>query len=57
MSHFLKAMLCFAGAALCVFIIFIEFTHGILGIGPIRVAKLWILVVILLLFGVRELRN
>lgn len=55
--HFLRGILFLIGALLCVLVIFVEFTHGILGIGPIRVAKLWLLVAILGVLAIREFRS
>ncbi|MFD1671393.1 hypothetical protein ACFQ5M_04720 [Agrilactobacillus yilanensis] len=55
--HFLRGILFLVGALLCVLIIFIEFTHGILGIGPIRVMKLWLLVAIFLVLALQSFRG
>ncbi|MCD2255584.1 hypothetical protein ACNAN0_00580 [Agrilactobacillus fermenti] len=54
-QHFLRGILLLIGAALSAFVIFLEFSHGIFGIGPVRVAKLGILVFILAALGLRDL--
>ncbi|GAF38773.1 hypothetical protein FC83_GL002038 [Agrilactobacillus composti DSM 18527 = JCM 14202] len=53
--HFVRGILCIIGAFACALVIFLEFSRGILGIGPVRVAKLGILVFILLAVGLRDL--